>query len=110
MSINPGSTKKGPTKPRPDKKKVIDEEFTDEMLKSHLAWEPVEGESKSFQVLVKAYQGMTASAFERFLVFFKEAGYDVNARNKDGVSFVDTIKPNKLFTEYVDILVAAGAK
>ena len=98
------------TKPRPDKKKVIDEEFTDEMLVSYLVWEPSEGESKSFQVLVKAYRGMTASAFKRFLVFFKEAGLDINAKNKEGASFIDLIRPNIKFKEYVDIMVEAGVE
>ncbi|MBV1882929.1 MAG: PA4642 family protein [Pseudomonadales bacterium] len=97
------------TKPRPDKKKVIDEVFTDEMLLSYLAWEPPQGESKSFQVLVKAYRGMTSSAFKRFLVFFKEAGYDINAKDSGGVSFLESITPNIRFAEYVDILVEAGA-
>ncbi|MBL4866289.1 MAG: PA4642 family protein [Pseudomonadales bacterium] len=98
------------TKPRPDKKKVIGEEFTDEMLVSYLEWEPSEGEFKSFQVLLKAYRGMTATAFRRFLVFFKEAGYDINVKNKEGVSFLETIRPNVRFSEYVDIMVEAGAE
>ncbi len=69
----------GPSQPQ-----VLDEVWDDERIRSFLDIESYGIESQDFHVLLKAYRGMRASDFARFLVFFKEAGRDLDARDPAG--------------------------
>ncbi|MFO5795414.1 PA4642 family protein, partial [Klebsiella pneumoniae] len=42
----------------------------------------------SLHKLTKAYRGLRIDDFERFLTFFREAGYDLDARDAKGNDFV----------------------
>ena len=66
----------GPSQPQ-----VTDEIWDDERVKSFLDLQSL-GESADFHVLLKAYRGMRPEDFERFLVFFNEAGRNLDACDK----------------------------
>jgi hypothetical protein len=68
----------GPSQPQ-----VTDEVWDDERIKSFLNLEPY-GEDADFHVLLKAYRGMRPADFERFLVFFSEAGRNLDATDHGG--------------------------
>lgn len=93
-----------------DKKKVIGEVFDEARIKSFLEYEPYGDRSPSYHLLEKAYRGMKAENFETFIRFFVEAGYDINATNAAGRSFLQEIQRHRHAEEYIDILQAAGAR
>ena len=78
-----------------DKQKVLGEVFDDERVKSFLEYLPPEGVSRDFHLLEKAYRGMNIDNFVSFVDFFKQAGFDLNATNPDGVNMVQIMNQHQ---------------
>lgn len=94
---------------RKDKKQVIGEEIGDEPIKLFLSVEPADDTPPSLHKLVKAYRGLRIDDFERFLGFFVEAGFDLNAKDAKGQDFVALIQDQRLAEPYIEaIKVARG--
>ncbi len=73
---------------RPDKKKVIDEHWSDERVKGFLDLTPAAtGDHPDFQRLLRAYRSMRAEDFARFVGYFVAAGHDLDAENEQGQTF-----------------------
>lgn len=94
---------------RKDKKQVIGEEIGDESIKLFLTVEPADATPPSLHKLVKAYRGLRIDDFERFLGFFKEAGYDLDARDAQGNDFVALIQDQRQAEPYIEAIKAAKA-
>ncbi|MEN0106648.1 MAG: PA4642 family protein [Pseudomonas sp.] len=92
---------------RKDKKQVIGEEIGDEPIKLFLTVEPADDTPPSLHKLIKAYRGLRIDDFERFLGFFVEAGYDLNATDAKGQDFVALIQDQRLAEPYVEAIKAA---
>ena len=92
-----------------DKQKVLGEDFDDERVKSFLDYLPPEGVSHDFHLLEKAYRGMNIDNFVSFVEFFKQAGYDLNATNPDGVNMVQIMNQHQQGVDYAKALIKAGA-
>lgn len=92
---------------RKDKKQVIGEEIGDEPIKLFLGVEPADDTPPSLHKLVKAYRGLRIDDFERFLGFFVEAGYDLNAKDAKGQDFVALIQDQRLAEPYIEAIKAA---
>lgn len=92
---------------RKDKKQVIGEEIGDEPIKLFLAVEPADDTPPSLHKLVKAYRGLRIDDFERFLTFFVEAGYDLNAKDAKGNDFVALIRDQRLAEPYIEAIKTA---
>lgn len=95
----------------PEKPKVLDEEWSDERVKSFLFLSPYDARvNPDFHVLIKAYQAMRAEDFERFVGFFTEAGRDLNAVGEGGQTILEHILEHRRSVEYAKVLKAAGAQ
>ena len=92
-----------------DKQKVLGEVFDDERVKSFLDYLPPEGVNRDFHLLEKAYRGMNIDNFVIFIGFFKQAGYDLNATNTDGINMVQIMNQHQQGIAYAQVLVKAGA-
>ena len=92
-----------------DKKKVLGEVFDDERIRSFLRIEPRDGIDIDYDRLEKAYRGMVVENFSTFVKFFTEAGYNINATNPEGKTFLQVIYEHRYAGEYIEILKAAGA-
>lgn len=90
-------------------KATRNEEWSDERLKSFLDVLPPEGMPSDYNILLRAYRGMTSELFSRFIVFYQEAGNDINVSLQDGSTFLDLVSEHRRSTEYADILKQAGA-
>jgi len=88
---------------------VRDEQWSDERLKLFMALEPPEGMPAGYNILLKAYRGMTADLFARFVPFYVEAGLDINVSLEDGSTFLDLVSRHRKSVEYASILATAGA-
>ena len=86
-----------------------DEEWSDERLKAYLELLPPSGMPRDYAILLKAYRGMTAELFARFIPFFIEAGKNINAKLPDGSTFLDLVREHRRSGEYAAILEQAGA-
>ncbi|MGB3595530.1 PA4642 family protein [Pseudomonas neustonica] len=95
---------------RKDKEKVIGEPMTDEQVAVFLQARPYADESADLHVLVRAYRGLRVEDFERFLVMFKAEGFDLNATDEQGRTFLQTAKNHAQSEDYVAVLEAAGAR
>ena len=93
-----------------DKVKVIDEEMNDEKIKHFLTLKPYGDESEDFYQLTKAYRGLPAEYFSRFLELFLAEKRDINAKNVNGQSFISTIEGNVKFPEFIALLKENGAQ
>ena len=92
---------------RKDKQKVIGEEISDESIKLFLEPEPADDTSPSLHKLIKAYRGLRASDFERFIGFFTAAGYDLQAKDAEGRDIVDLIGDQRQAAPYIEAVRAA---
>ena len=85
------------------------EEWSDERLKLFLEIEPPAGMPADYNILLKAYRGMTKELFERFLKLYIEAGKDVNCKHTDGSTIIDLVSKHRRSEDYRIILKAVGA-
>ncbi|WP_437884162.1 PA4642 family protein [Pseudomonas sp. LRF_L74] len=92
---------------RKDKKQVIGDEISDDYVKLFLAVEPADATSPSLHKLVKAYRGLRIDDFERYLGFFKEAGYDLGATDAQGNDFIALIQDQRQAEPYIEAVKAA---
>ena len=92
---------------RKDKKQVIGEEISDESIKLFLEPEPADDTPASLHKLIKAYRGLRVDDFERFLSFFVQAGYDLNAKDAKGQDFVALIADQRQAAPYIELIQAA---
>lgn len=89
---------------RKDKKQLIGDEIGDEQIKLFLDFEPVDATSPSHHKLIKAYRGLRIDDFERFLVFFAQAGLDLDGKDEHGQTFVEVIKDQRNGAEYIELI------
>lgn len=59
--------------------------------------------------LVKHCRGLRIDDFEKFLTFFKDAGYDLDAKDAQGNDFIALIQDQRLAEPYVEAVKAAKA-
>ena len=96
---------------RRDKAKVIDEVWDDDRIRGFLAREGGDDAVHPDHArLLGAYQGMRPGDFRRFLVMFLEAGGDLDAPDARGRSLADVIVRHRHATEFLEALVAQGAR
>ena len=92
---------------RKDKKQVIGDEIGDAQIKLFLDFEPVDATSPSLHKLIKAYRGLRVDDFERFLGFFREAGYDLDGKDEHGKTIIELIKDQRNAPEYIELVEKA---
>jgi len=95
----------GPVQP-----KVEDEQWSDERIRAFLELKPVDSTNRDYHVLIQAYLHMVPSFFTRFLVFFEQAGRDINAKSDQGETILDLVSEHRRSTEYAGALKTKGAK
>ncbi len=93
-----------------DKQKVIGEELDESKVARFLEMQPEGEENADFHVLIKAYRGLPAEAFERFLELFVAKGRDVNATGNDGRTLVQVAQQHSSQPGYVEALKKHGAQ
>ncbi|AWT11183.1 hypothetical protein DM292_13765 [Stutzerimonas frequens] len=91
---------------RKDKKQVIGDEIADDSIKLFLQPEPADDTPPSLHKLIKAYRGLRIDDFERFLGFFVAAGYDLDARDAKGQSFIDLVADQRQAKAYIELIEA----
>lgn len=94
---------------RKDKKQVIGEELNDAQVRHFLTGEPPAGVAHDYNLLERAYRGLRADDFARFLTFFSAEGHDVNASNPTGETLAMVIARHTQAAEYLAALRQHGA-
>jgi hypothetical protein len=80
------------------------ENWSDERLQTFLTLEPPESLPADYNVLLKAYRGMTAELFARFLPIFIASNRDINTRLEDGSTFLDLVLQHRKSAAYAGAL------
>lgn len=93
----------GPTQP-----KVVDEDWSDDRVRSFLDLPCYDDTDPDYHVLKEAYEHMVAYDFERFVAFFSASGRNINALNTEGETILDRIAVHASQKVFADILQKAG--
>ncbi|MGB3624000.1 hypothetical protein FT643_05805 [Ketobacter sp. MCCC 1A13808] len=93
-----------------DKQKVIGEELDEGKVARFLDMQPEGDENADFHVLLKAYRGLPADAFDRFLEMFVAQGRDINATGGEGRTLLHIAQQHNSQPGYVDVLKKHGAQ
>ena len=94
----------------PSQPKTLDEDWSDERVKTFLALTSLDGINPDYHVLIKAYQYMVAPDFARFVEFFIAEQRDINAKDDNGKTILDFVSQHGSSVAYADSLKAAGAE
>jgi len=89
---------------RPDKAKVVNEEWDDARIDSFLDKGAMGDEPAEFSILLHAYRSMRAEDFARFVGKFTARGGNVNALDKRGKSLLETIADHDKAGAFREIL------
>jgi hypothetical protein len=87
----------GPSQPQ-----VFDEAWSDDRVKSFLDIKTYGSESEDFHILLKAYRGMRADDFARFLTFFKAAGRDLDAKDNNDQTLWQIVESHRHGQPFLD--------
>lgn len=98
-----------PTSTKKDKKAIIDEVITDALLEQFFSLQPPQGVDVDYHILERAYRGLTAPDFARFVDLFVSRGHNVNAKGSQG-TMLQVISTHRKGGDYADALRKAGAK
>jgi hypothetical protein len=95
--------------PRKDKKKVVDEVWTPERVRSFLELLPPEGVDPDYHRIKRAYQSMRAEDFADFVGLFRAAGGRCDARGPDGRTLAEELRSHRHAEGFLRTLEAADA-
>lgn len=90
-------------------KATRDEDWSDERLQTFFKLLPPEDMPVDYNILLKAYRGMTDELFSRFVTLFIAAGHDINVALADGTTMLDQISSHRKSAAYAQALKDAGA-
>jgi hypothetical protein len=94
----------------PSQPKVEDEQWDDERIKGFLSLKPLDGNHEDYHILIQSYQHMTPDFFKRLLAMFVSDGRNVNAKSLQNETILDRVSQHVCGKEYLNVLVAQGAK
>ena len=97
-----------PTSAKKDKKAVIDEVITDALLEQFFALQPPQGVESDYHILERAYRGLTAPDFARFIDLFVARKHNLNAAGPQG-TMLQVISTHRKGGDYAQALKNAGA-
>jgi hypothetical protein len=93
-----------------DKEEVLGEYFDEERIKTFLDYEAYGDIDPDYHVLEKAYRGMIAENFATFVTFFVGSNRNINAKNQQGKTLLQTISQQRCAEDYIKALIDAGAQ
>jgi hypothetical protein len=83
-----------------DKKKITNEVITDALLEQFFDCRPPDGVEADYHILERAYRGLQAPDFERFVKLFVSRQHKLNARGPQG-TLLEVINTHRKGTDYV---------
>ena len=93
---------------RPDKTKVVDEQWDEARIRGFLDKLPMGAEQNAdYSALLYAYRSMRPGDFEIFVGMYVDAGRDLHATSADGLTLLETIREHRQGAPFRDILESA---
>jgi hypothetical protein len=93
-----------------DKEKVFGGEWSEAQLREFLSANSYDGSDADYVAAIRAYRHMLPEVFAEYVELFKAEGHNLNAKNAEGVSILQTIASHSKGEEYAAALRAAGAE
>ncbi|MCB1616633.1 MAG: PA4642 family protein [Pseudomonadales bacterium] len=92
-----------------DKEKVLDEQFDENALRRFLALKAPAGVNEDFHILERAYRGLQAQDFDRFLALFCAENRQLDSTNKEGKTLAEVIASHRQAAPYIAVLQKRSA-
>ncbi|TNC91933.1 PA4642 family protein [Thalassolituus sp.] len=92
-----------------DKEKVFGGEWSEAQLREFLTAESYDGSDNDYIAAIRAYRHMVPETFADYVSLFKEEGHNLQAKNAEGKTILDTVASHTQGQAYADILRSAGA-
>lgn len=86
-----------------DKKAVIDEVITDALLEQFFALQAPAGVNADYHILERAYRGLTAPDFARFVDLFVTRGHNLNGKGPQG-TMLEVISTHRKGVPYAEAI------
>ena len=93
-----------------DKEKVFGGDWTEQQLRAFIDVESHDGTEADYLAVIRAYRHMVPATFKQYIDLFVAEGHNLNAKNADGVSLLQTIASHTKGEPYAAALRAAGAE
>ena len=93
-----------------DKVKVFGGEWTEDMLREFLVANSYDGSDADYVAAIRAYRHMLPAVFADFVDVFKDDGHNLNAKNAQGETILQTISAHAKGAPYAEALRNAGAQ
>ena len=93
-----------------DKVKVFGGEWTEDMLREFLTANSFDGSDADYVAVIRAYRHMLPLVFADFVELFKDEGHNLNAKNAQGETILQTISAHAKGEPYAEALRNAGAQ
>ena len=82
-----------------DKKAVIQEVITDALLEQFFSLQPPAGVDRDYHILERAYRGLLAPDFARFVDLFVSRGHNLQAKGPQG-TMLEVIRTHRKGGDY----------
>lgn len=93
-----------------DKEKVFGGEWSEAQLREFLSANSYDGSDADYVAAIRAYRHMLPEVFAEYVELFKAEGHNLNAKNAEGVTILQTIASHSKGEEYAAALRKAGAE
>ncbi|UXD85993.1 PA4642 family protein [Thalassolituus hydrocarboniclasticus] len=93
-----------------DKEKVFGGEWSEAQLREFLSANSYDGSDADYVAAIRAYRHMVPEVFAEYVELFKAEGHNLNAKNAEGVTILQTIASHSKGEEYAAALRVAGAE
>jgi len=91
-----------------DKEKVLNETIEDSRLEEFFSLVPPANTEVDYHILERAYRGLQAPDFSRFVELFVDKGFNINSQGPQG-TLLQVASTHANSSEYVTTLRDAGA-
>ena len=91
-----------------DKEKVFGGEWSEAQLREFLVAESYDGSDADYVAVIRAYRHMVPGTFADFIKLFAAEGHNLDAKNADGVTLLETIESHAQGKEYAETIRAAA--
>lgn len=92
----------GPVKKK-DKKAIIDEVITDDLMSQFFDLLPPQGIDRDYHILERAYRGLTAPDFARFVDLFVQRKHNLHAKGPQG-TMLEVISTHRKGVPYAEAI------
>ncbi|MDF1763099.1 MAG: PA4642 family protein [Oleibacter sp.] len=90
-----------------DKEKVFGGEWSEAQLRDFLTAESYDGSESDYIAIIRAYRHMLPETFADYIELFTSEGHNLDAKNSDGTTALETLNSHVQGQQYAAIIESA---